>query len=170
MVTSLLSSRNRGRRSSCKMGASSEELERGIQIFGSLAGGKRHPTGRDPSARCRSTNQVEERSKYRRPKDWVFASRHSHWEKPYWGQAILPKYLRPAAQKLGIEKRFGWHTFRHTYSTLLRSVGTEFKVCRSLSGTRPLDQRSMSTPKPLRPRSIVHKPQSCRLSFRLNEQ
>ena len=72
------------------------------------------------------------RSKYRQPEDWVFASRHSRGEKPYWGQAILQKYLRPAALELGIEKRFGWHTFRHTYSTLLRSVGTEFKVMQEL--------------------------------------
>ena len=54
-------------------------------------------------------------------------------KQPYWGQAILHKYLRPAARELGIETRFGWHTFRHTYSTLLRSVvdkacylGTDF--------------------------------------------
>lgn len=71
-------------------------------------------------------------SSYRRPEDWVFASRYSHGEKPYWGQAILHKYLRPAAREMGIEKRFGWHTFRHTYSTLLRSVGTEFKVMQEL--------------------------------------
>jgi hypothetical protein len=54
-----------------------------------------------------------------------FASRHSHGKQPYWGQAILHKYLRPAARELGVETRFGWHTFRHTYSTLLRSVGTK---------------------------------------------
>jgi hypothetical protein len=42
------------------------------------------------------------------------------------------KYLRPAARELGIETRFGWYTFRHTYSTLLRSVGTEFKVMQEL--------------------------------------
>jgi site-specific recombinase XerD len=34
--------------------------------------------------------------------------------------------------KQGIYKRIGWHTFRHTYSTLLRSVGTEFKVMQEL--------------------------------------
>jgi integrase len=33
---------------------------------------------------------------------------------------------------MGIKKQFGWHTFRHTYSTLLRSVGTEFKVMQEL--------------------------------------
>lgn len=36
------------------------------------------------------------------------------------------------AQDLGIEKRIGSHTFRHTYSTLLRSVGTEFKMMQEL--------------------------------------
>jgi integrase len=59
--------------------------------------------------------------------DWVFASKRYQGRRPYWGQAILRKYIRPVAQSVGIQKRFGWHTFRHTYSTLLRSVGTEFK-------------------------------------------
>ena len=81
---------------------------------------------------CKALVKWRKRSKYRQPEDWVFASRHSHGQKPYWGQAILQKYLRPAALELGIEKRFGWHTFRHTYSTLLRSVGTEFKVMQEL--------------------------------------
>jgi integrase len=58
--------------------------------------------------------------------DWVFASEHYRGRKPYWGQVILRQFIRPKAQELGIEKRFGWHTFRHTYSTLLRSVGTEY--------------------------------------------
>jgi integrase len=81
---------------------------------------------------CEALVKWKEQSSYRQPEDWVFASRHSHGVKPYWGQAILQKYLRPAALELGIETRFGWHTFRHTYSTLLRSVGTEFKVMQEL--------------------------------------
>jgi len=36
------------------------------------------------------------------------------------------------SRSVGIQKQFGWHTFRHTYSTLLRSVGTEFKVMQEL--------------------------------------
>jgi integrase len=75
---------------------------------------------------------LKEQSPYRQPEDWVFASRHSHGEQPYWGQAILHKYLRPVARDFGIKTRFGWHTFRHTYSTLLRSVGTEFDVMQEL--------------------------------------
>jgi integrase len=64
--------------------------------------------------------------------DWVFASRRCRGRRPYWGQAILRKYVRPVAERVGIQKRVGWHTFRHTYSTLLRSVGTEFKVMQEL--------------------------------------
>ena len=60
------------------------------------------------------------------------ASRRHRGRKPIWGQAILRRYIRPVAQRVGIQKRFGWHTFRHTYSTLLRSVGTEFKVMQEL--------------------------------------
>ena len=37
-------------------------------------------------------------------------------------------YTQPAAQKLDIQRGIGWHTFRHTYSTLLRILGVEFKV------------------------------------------
>lgn len=76
--------------------------------------------------------QWRERSTYIKPDDWVFAGKRYRGRRPYWGQAILRKYIRPVAQRLGIQKRLGWHTFRHTYSTLLRSVGTEFKVMQEL--------------------------------------
>jgi len=74
----------------------------------------------------------KEASQYIGSDDWVFASRRHRGRKPIWGQAILRKYIRPVAQRVGIQKRFGWHTFRHTFSTLLRSVGTEFKVMQEL--------------------------------------
>lgn len=74
----------------------------------------------------------KEQQHYRKPDDWVFASKRHRGRKPFWGQAILRKFILPRAQELGIQKRFGWHTFRHTYSTLLRSVGTEFKVMQEL--------------------------------------
>jgi len=69
---------------------------------------------------------------YRKANDWVFASGRSRGRKPIWGHSIMRRYIRPRAQALGIEKTIGWHTFRHTYSTLLRSVGTEFKVMQEL--------------------------------------
>ncbi|WP_263349749.1 tyrosine-type recombinase/integrase [Acidicapsa acidisoli] len=64
--------------------------------------------------------------------DWVFASRLHNGRKPYWGAAIMRHYIQPVAEKLGIQKRIGWHTFRHTYCTLLRSLGVEFKVMQEL--------------------------------------
>jgi integrase len=73
-----------------------------------------------------------DRCKYREPDDWVFANEHHRGRHPYWGQAILRRIIRPIAERIEIRKRIGWHTFRHTYSTLLRSVGTEFKVMQEL--------------------------------------
>ena len=85
-----------------------------------------HPTLAD------ALMQWRKRCTYIKSEDWVFASKRYRGRRPYWGQAILRKYIRPAAQRVGIQKRFGWHTFRHSYSTLLRSVGTEFKVMQEL--------------------------------------
>ena len=85
-----------------------------------------HPTLADALIQWRN------RCTYTKPEDWIFASKRYRGRRPYWGQAILREYIRPAAQRVGIQKRFGWHTFRHTYSTLLRSVGTEFKVMQEL--------------------------------------
>ena len=70
--------------------------------------------------------------KYTGLDDWVFASRLHKGRRPYRGAAILRKYIRPVAESLDIEKRIGWHTFRRTFSTLLRSVGAEFKVMQEL--------------------------------------
>jgi integrase len=70
--------------------------------------------------------QWRKRSTYIKPDDWVFASKRYRGRRPYWGQAILRKYIRPVAQRVGIQKRFGWHTFRH-YADLLTIPGaTEF--------------------------------------------
>lgn len=85
-----------------------------------------HPTVLEALAKWK------ESSHYVGPDDWVFASRRYRGRKPIWGQAVLRRYIRPVAQRVGIQKRFGWHTFRHTFSTLLRSVGTEFKVMQEL--------------------------------------
>ena len=51
---------------------------------------------------------------------------------PYLAQQIMRRYILPVARKLGITKRIGGHTFRHTYSTLLRSTGAELKIMQEL--------------------------------------
>jgi len=79
-----------------------------------------------------SLNEWRRHCRFKSVDDWVFASLLRGGRKPYWGAAIMRHYIQPAAQKLGIQKRIGWHTFRHTYSTLLPSLGVEFKVMQEL--------------------------------------
>jgi site-specific recombinase XerD len=41
-------------------------------------------------------------------------------------------YIQPAARRAGIDKKIGWHTFRHTFSTLIKSLGVDAKVVQEL--------------------------------------
>ena len=71
-------------------------------------------------------------ARFRQPTDWIFASPVCQGKFPFWGQALLRHYIRPAAVKVGITKRIGWHTFRHSYSTLLKASGADIKVMQEL--------------------------------------
>jgi integrase len=71
-------------------------------------------------------------TRYKGPDDWVFASPATRGRNPYWGQCIMRTFIRPAALKVGIVKAIGWHTFRHTYSSLLRQNRTDIKVTQEL--------------------------------------
>lgn len=64
--------------------------------------------------------------------DWVFASERAFGKLPVWPDSLRTKILQPAARKAGITKRVGWHTFRHTYSTLLKANGEDVKVVQEL--------------------------------------
>jgi integrase len=68
------------------------------------------------------------RAKYVADTDLVFANRSG---KPRWPESILADYIKLAAQHAGIGK-VGWHTFRHTYSTLLHALGTKPAVQKEL--------------------------------------
>lgn len=69
---------------------------------------------------------------YRTPESWVFASPEQRGKGPYWGQQLLRHHIRSVALRVGITKQIGWHTFRRTYSTLLRATGAELKVMQEL--------------------------------------
>jgi integrase len=71
-------------------------------------------------------------SVYTKPEDWVWASPHKQGQEPYWPQTIMQRFIRPAATAAGITKRIGWHTFRHTFSTLMASLGVEGKIVQEL--------------------------------------
>lgn len=49
-----------------------------------------------------------------------------------WPGTVLRKMIQPAARKAGMTKIIGWHTFRHTYSTLLIANGENVKVVQEL--------------------------------------
>jgi integrase len=49
-----------------------------------------------------------------------------------WPGVLLEKVIRPAVARAGISKRIGWHTFRHTYATLLVANGENVKVVQEL--------------------------------------
>ena len=71
-------------------------------------------------------------SAYGQPNDWVFASPHSRGKNPYWPDILLSRVVRPAALRAGIQKHIGWHTFRHSFSTMLMANGENVKVVQEL--------------------------------------
>ena len=44
----------------------------------------------------------------------------------------MRRYIRPAARRAGIHKDLGWHTFRHTFGTLLKANGEDVKTVQEL--------------------------------------
>jgi integrase len=83
------------------------------------------PINPDLATRLR---ELHKRSAHRAPGDWVFANDGGQ---PRWQETILQRQLKPAAIRAGIGK-IGWHAFRHTYSTMLRSAGTDIMVQQEL--------------------------------------
>jgi integrase len=69
--------------------------------------------------------------------DFVFANRAG---KARWQESILQRQIKPAALGAGIGK-ISWHTFRHSYSSLLRRMAPTSKCNESCSGTRPFKAR-----------------------------
>jgi integrase len=66
---------------------------------------------------------------YKQPEDWVFATDSQRagakrGKQPYWPSTIMRMFIQPVARELGI-RNISWHTFRHTYSTLLRANGED---------------------------------------------
>jgi len=74
----------------------------------------------------------KEAAQFTNPEDWIFASPRKGGKEPYWPGTVLAKIVQPAARRAGIQKKVGWHTFRHTYSTLLVANGVNLKVVQEL--------------------------------------
>ena len=74
----------------------------------------------------------KEATRYSKPCDWVFASARRGGRNPYWPDSVLSDVIRPAAARAGIRKHIGWHTFRHSFCTLLMSNGENVKIVQEL--------------------------------------
>jgi integrase len=66
------------------------------------------------------------------PDDWVFASPDADGAKPYWPDSLLKRHIRPAVERAGIKKLVGFHTFRHTLATVLKSNGEDVKTVQEI--------------------------------------
>ena len=68
---------------------------------------------------------------YAQDTDYVFASTKMRGKQPYWMSRIMQHHIKPVAAKTGIEIK-GWHTLRHSYTTLLRQNNNNPKVVQGL--------------------------------------
>jgi integrase len=53
-------------------------------------------------------------------------------KQPYWPDNLMKRYIKPVARKAGINKNIGWHTFRHSFGTLLKANGEDVKTVQEL--------------------------------------
>jgi integrase len=60
------------------------------------------------------------------------ASAKQLYRLPMWPDSLRSKVLHPTARRVGITKQIGWHTFGHTYSSLLAQTGNDVRVAQEL--------------------------------------
>lgn len=71
-------------------------------------------------------------SAHQLPSDWVFSSPHTKGRQPYWPGTLWRYYGKPALKRAGVTKQVSYHTFRHTFGTLLNANGENPKVVQEL--------------------------------------
>ena len=70
-------------------------------------------------------------SELNKPEDWIFASPYKAGKKPRHPWRVQQQHISPAAVRCGIG-HIGWHTFRHTFRSLLDETGAPLKVQQEL--------------------------------------
>ena len=53
-------------------------------------------------------------------------------KQPYWPDNLMKRHIQPVAKAIGIHKKIGWHTFRHSFGTLLKANGEDVKTVQEL--------------------------------------
>jgi site-specific recombinase XerD len=64
--------------------------------------------------------------------DNVFVSETIKRKQPYWPDNLMKRHIQPVANAIGIHKNIGWHTFRHSFGTLLKANGEDVKTVQEL--------------------------------------
>ena len=72
-------------------------------------------------------------SDYKADEDFLFPTLCKNGEQPLMPDMVLKKVIRPALVHAGITgKIIGWHSFRHSLATNLRSLGVDVKIAQEL--------------------------------------
>jgi integrase len=87
----------------------------------------RRPVPIDP-ALVMALQSIRQYSAFAQPNDWVFASPDAKGKVPLWPCGVMQTHVRAAVRDAGITKSVGWHTFRHSYATLLKGNGEDVKT------------------------------------------
>ena len=74
---------------------------------------------------------------YKKSSDYVWATDASRagakrGKQPVWLSTVMRDRIQPLARSLGITKKMSWHTFRHTFSSILKANGEDVKVVQEL--------------------------------------
>jgi len=74
---------------------------------------------------------------YKKPTDYVWATDANRagakrGKQPVWLSTVMRDHIQPVARNLGIDKKLSWHTFRHTFSSILKANGEDVKVVQEL--------------------------------------
>lgn len=76
-------------------------------------------------------------SKYTQPGDYIFAADSNRagrkrGKQPVWLAKVMQYHVQPVARAVGITKKIGWHTLRHSLATSLLRNGEDIKVAQEL--------------------------------------
>lgn len=82
---------------------------------------------------CEALTEWRGASLYKSDDDFLFPSLRMNGTQPILPDMVLKKTIRPALKRAGITgKIIGWHSFRHSLATNLRSLGVDVKVAQEL--------------------------------------
>jgi site-specific recombinase XerD len=80
----------------------------------------------------------------------------------YWPENLMKRGIRPAAKRAKIMKHISWHTFRRTFSTLLKANGEDIKTVQELLRHANSRITPTFTPRPSRRPNVLLKPRLSR--------